>query len=162
MAVDVRISGWVFPTVRVLEAAATRQSILIKRGALSWRRSTIATTIIVIVGASRWASITISTRAVATRRATTIIVISRVRSTARRARTCSVARYIGLGVCNACNSNTLEFAAIKFFHCGFEVRSGFELNKASFTVPVTTGFRIDDVEAGLTGEVFEVLYPESK
>lgn len=37
-------------------------------------------------------------------------------------------------VCNASHTNTLEFATVKLFHCGFEVRSGFELNKASVSI----------------------------
>ena len=35
--------------------------------------------------------------------------------------------YVG----NAGDTNTFEFAAIKFLYCGFEVRGSFKLDKAS-------------------------------
>jgi len=34
-------------------------------------------------------------------------------------------------VCDTSHTNTLKLATVKLFHCGFEVRSSFELNKAS-------------------------------
>lgn len=37
----------------------------------------------------------------------------------------------GTYVGNASHTNTLEFATIKLFDCGLEIRSRFELNKAS-------------------------------
>lgn len=51
-------------------------------------------------------------------------------------------------------SDTLELATVKLIHGGLEIRSRLKLDKASFAVTVATSLRIDNVEAGLTGEIF--------
>jgi len=66
-----------------------------------------------------------------------------------------------LSVSNAGYSGSLEFAAIKFFYRGFEIRGGLELNKTSLAVSVTASLGVDDVKARLTCKVFEILNPES-
>ena len=82
-AIDVRIRG-IVTTIRILEPA-TRRWIIINRTTSSWRR-TVSPTIIIIIATARWTSITITitTRTVSTRRATTIIVIRGVGSTRHR------------------------------------------------------------------------------
>jgi hypothetical protein len=80
-------------------------------------------------------------------------------------------------VCNTCDANAFEFTAVKLFYCSFEISSSLELNKTPvivsirilsltgvhlpFAITVTAGFGVNNVKARLTGEVFEVLYPES-
>lgn len=160
MSIDVGVYGWVIATIWVIEAT-TAMRVIINRGAGSWRRTAITSTVIIIVATARWASVTITvtTRAVSSGWAAPVVVI-RVRSASRGAGSGSVAGNVRLGISDAGDSNALEFAAIKLLYCSFEIRSSFELDEA-FAVTVATGFGVDNVEAGLTGEVFEVLYPES-
>lgn len=74
-------------------------------------------------------------------------------------------------------SNALKLAAVKLGYCTRKIRSSLELDKASvsgqpedlalnlrvlpFTIAIAAGLRVDHIEARLTSEVFEVLYPES-
>lgn len=71
--------------------------------------------------------------------------------------------------------DSLELAAIKLLYCRLEIRSSLKLNKAPIkiqprflwkgedngplAIPVTAGLGVDDVETGLTSEVFQVLNP---
>jgi hypothetical protein len=66
-----------------------------------------------------------------------------------------------LGIGNAGDTDSLEFTAIKLFYCSLEICSSLEFNEASLAITVAAGLGVDDVEARLTGEVFQVLYPES-
>ena len=146
-AIDVRIRG-IITTVRILEPA-TRGWIIINRTTSSWRRTVSTSTIIIIVATARWAPITISitTRAITTGRATTIVFIRRVGSTrSGRSGAGTVTGDIWLSLAKLINSNveekdayigntgdtgSLELAAVKLFYCGLEIRSSLKLNKAS-------------------------------
>lgn len=77
----------------------------------------------------------------------------------------------------ASNTNSLELTTVELLNCSLEIIGSFELNKASilwlevvildeyedlpFAITVTASFGIDDVKAGLTGEIFQILNPES-
>jgi hypothetical protein len=65
-----------------------------------------------------------------------------------------------LSISDTGDTGSLEFTAVKLFYCGLEIRSSFELNKASFAIPVSTSLGVNHVKAGLTGEVFKVLNPD--
>ena len=76
------------------------------------------------------------------------------------------------------NSSAFEFTTVKLLDCSLQVCSSLELDEASvllalmvvqlqlfmlclpFAITVTAGLRVDDVKAGLTSEVFKILYPE--
>jgi len=66
-----------------------------------------------------------------------------------------------LSISDTGDADSFEFAAVKLLYCSLEVCSSLKLNEASFAIPVTTGFGVDNIKAGLTSEVFQVLYPES-
>ena len=97
MAIDVGVSRWVVATIRIIEATAARRWIVINRGASSWWRTAITSTLIVIVATAGWASITVTVtaRRVSTGWSTAVVVI-RIRSASRRTGAGSVARDIRL------------------------------------------------------------------
>ena len=148
MAIDVGVSRRVVATIRIIKTAAARRWVVINRRAGSGRSTAIATAVVVIVAAARWASITVSvtSRGIRAGRSTAVIIIG-IRSTSRRAGTGSVSRDIRLGLYSVSRSkklgrdgtnvsdtgdlDTLEFAAIQFFYCVLEVCSSFELDEAS-------------------------------
>jgi len=62
-----------------------------------------------------------------------------------------------LSIGNTSDANTFEFTAIKLFYCSLEIRSSLELNKAPFTITVSTSLGVNNVKTGLTSEIFEIL-----
>jgi len=62
-----------------------------------------------------------------------------------------------LSISDTSDTNSFEFTAVKLLYCSLKVCSSLKLNKASFAIPVTTSLGVDDIEAGLTSEVFQVL-----
>jgi hypothetical protein len=61
-----------------------------------------------------------------------------------------------LSVCNAGHARILKFTAVQLLNRSSEIRSRFKLDEA-FTVRIAVGFRVDDIKAGLTGKVFQIL-----
>jgi len=158
MTIDIRVGRRVVTAVRIVETTAARGWVVINWTTSSWRRTAITTAIVIVVATTGGAPVTIAitTRAVATRWTTTIIIIG-IGSASRGAGSSSITGDLWLSVCNAGHTDAFEFTAVKFLYCGLKIRSSFEFNKASFTIPVTAGLGVDDIEARLTGEVFEVL-----
>lgn len=109
MAIDIRVSRWIVATIRIIEATAARRWIVINRGASSWRRTAVTSTLIVIVATAGWASITVTVtaRRVSTGWSTAVVVI-RVGSASRRAGAGSVARNIRLGLLLSANAKMGE------------------------------------------------------
>jgi hypothetical protein len=54
------------------------------------------------------------------------------------------------------DSCSFEFLVVKFLDCRFQVVDSLVFDKTS-TITITIDFRIDNVQSGLTGEVFEIL-----
>jgi len=168
MAVNIWVSGRVVATIRIIKATTARRWVVINWSTSSGWRATISTTVIVIVITAGWwgasVAVCITTRAI-WRSTTTTIIIGRWITTTARAwgagPSSAVTRDIWLGICNTSDANTFEFTAVKLFYCSLKIRSSLELNKASFTISVATRLGVNNVKAGLTSEVFEVLYPES-
>lgn len=164
MAIHIWIRRWVVSTIRIFKTAGTARWWIVVDWAPSGWRSAVAATIIIIITTTSRASITITaipTRTVTSTWAPTIIVIHGIRPTTWRSRSTPVTRRdIRLRICSATDCYTFELSAIELFYGSLKIYSSFELNE-SFAISVTACLRIDYVKAGLTGEIFEVLYPES-
>jgi hypothetical protein len=159
----------------VTRSAAVRVVITAGRIVLNWAatrgRPVATTSAVIVIVTSRRRALAISIAvtiipagAVATRdtgwRSTTVVIVpSRWVGTARGSRPGTIAtRHIG--VSNASDALALEVALVKLLNGSSEVGGCLELDKA-LAVATTACFRVDDVEARLACEVFQILYPES-
>jgi hypothetical protein len=168
--------------VGIVVTARWRSGLI--RHATTRRRTTISS-LAPIVELARWraAAVVIATRAVASRRAATFIVVivrsGRVAATAtahRRARSVPITAPIiwsarapigspGLerrrwgwirDFLGAGDFLTLELTAVQLLHCGLQIGGRLILDESS-AVALTTNFGVDDVQSRLAGKVFQIL-----